>query len=60
MADWSDYHFGQLIDSLAELVALRYHDVSIGDLNPGLDCYKGVFFDSMLLHYHSIYNIDLH
>ena len=33
MADWTDYHYGQQVDALAKLVALRQR-VTVGDLTP--------------------------
>ena len=54
MADMmmSDYHSGQLVDSLAGLSALRYQDVRVGGSIPGLDCYKGKHIAHIVIQLH--------
>ena len=44
MADWSDYHSDQRVDSLPRFLALRYHNVRVGGLIPELDNFNTVTF----------------
>ena len=74
MADWSDNHSGQRVESLARFVALRHHDVRVGGLIPGLGSFntdthpsvistnknsKRRYFDRVRILYY-IYNVFRH